>query len=413
MYCILSVIIYVTMATIMIKRNKHSIVIVGAGLVGTSFALNLKNTEFSIQILETQLPDIKTQSHTNSRPISLSYGSVCILKTLSVWDKLEPFSCPILSVHVSEKGKFGFTEFSAKAQKVPALGYVVPFSRLQTALYHQAVMQHNVTLTPIHSIEKIQCDLQGATIQTPNEKIETNLLVAADGTHSTCRDLLGISYIEKNNGDIAYIYQLHLLENHNNIAYERFTKLGVLAVLPLFEKKTMQLVWTISPVVAKKINHWADKDTLQFLQDTFEGRLDILSAQKTAQFPLKIILAEKQITQSAILLGNSAHTIYPIAAQGFNLGLHDAALFSEIIMDAIKNKKDINDIVLLKKYEAQVHTHQEAIFRIANQLTPLFDLPFIGSLRGLGLLSINIMTPLKNKLVRRTMAQVSHSGQSH
>lgn len=391
----------------MTKRNKNHIVIAGAGLVGLSFALSIKNADVSVQLLENHLPDIITQSHSDSRPISLSYGSVRVLKALGVWDELEKFSCPILSVHVSEKGKFGFTQFSASEQKVPALGYVVPFSRLLAALYNLAATQENIVIDCIETIEKINCDSNGAIItvnaDSKKQDINANLFIAADGTNSTCRDLLGISHDEKNDGDIACIYHLQLSENHNHRAFERFTKLGVLAVLPLFDENKAQLVWTITPEIAKKIADWPDDIILEFLQNTFEGRLEIISVKKSAQFPLKITLAEKQITESAVLLGNSAHTIYPVAAQGFNLGLHDVGILSDILIDALKNKKNINDQAVLKNYEIRARKHQEAIFSITNKLTPLFDLPFIGGLRGLGLLSMDLIKPVKNRLAKRTM----------
>jgi len=387
--------------------TKNKIIIIGAGLIGISFALSLKNTELSIQILENHLPEIITQSHEHSRPISLSYGSMRILTTLGIWNELEKFTCPILSVHVSEKGKFGFTEFSASEQKVPALGYVVPFSRLQSALYHHAAQQNNTMFTSIDSIEKITCDANGAviTIYAASEKtdIDANLLVAADGTYSHCRDLLGIAHTEQNHDDVAHIYQLQLSDNHNHVAYERFTKFGVLAILPLYETTKAQLVWTITPVIAKKIAEWDEKTILQFLQDAFEGRLNIMAVKKISQFPLKTILAEKQIVQSAVLIGNAAHTIYPVAAQGFNLGLHDIAILSDVITDALKNKKNIGDLSVLKNYETRAVTHQKAIFCITNKLTPLFDMPLIGGLRGLGLLSMDVIKPMKNTLAKRTM----------
>ncbi|EKD77339.1 MAG: hypothetical protein ACD_42C00369G0001, partial [uncultured bacterium] len=265
------------------KTIKTNIVIAGAGLVGLCFALSIKNRGWSIQILETHLPEIMTQSHTDSRPISLSFGSVRILKALGVWTELENVACPILSVHVSEQGRFGSTHFSATQQNVPALGYVVPFAKLQSALYHHAAAQSDITITSIHSIEKIKGDLHGALIETNSTEIHADLFVAADGTHSSCRDLLGISFTEKDHGDVARIYQLHLSEDHTHTAYERFTQYGVLAILPLHEKNKAQLVWTITPRIAKKIINWNEKEILEFLRNTFEGRLSIIAVKKIAQ----------------------------------------------------------------------------------------------------------------------------------
>src|SRR3990167_813849 len=375
------------------KMQKTNIIIAGAGLVGLSFALCMKNRGLSIEILETHLPDILTQSKSDSRPISLSFGSIRILKAINVWDKISDFACPILSVHVSEQNRFGFTEFSAEEQKVSALGYVVPFAKLQSALYFEAAAQSDINISAIKLIEKIKCDEHSAIITTDENEMHSDLFVAADGTNSTCRDLLGISFSEKEYDDIAKIFQLELSENHTNTAYERFTKFGVLAVLPLHGKNKAQLVWTM-----KKKQEC--ENILEFLQNTFEGRLSIQDAKEIAQFPLKTIIAEKQITQSAVLLGNSAHTIYPVAAQGFNLGLHDAALLSDILLEV---KNNLSDFSILKKYETQVSKHQRAIFCITDNLTSVFELPLIGSLRGLGLLTTDLISPMKNKLAKRTM----------
>ncbi|PIZ04747.1 MAG: 2-octaprenyl-6-methoxyphenyl hydroxylase [Gammaproteobacteria bacterium CG_4_10_14_0_8_um_filter_38_16] len=389
------------------EKIKNKIIIAGAGLVGTSFALCMANEFVSIELLETHLPELFTQSTTPSRPLSLSFGSYRILNAIGVWDKLEKFACPILSVHVSEKNRLGFTHFSAQEEKVPALGFVVPFAKLQSALYEKINSHPHITITPIQSVETIKQDDQGAniTIQTLAEKkeIHADLFIAADGTHSHCRDLLKIAHTKKDHADVAQIYQLTLSQHHHHTAYERFTQWGVLAVLPLFEKNCAQLVWTITPRIAKKINAWTEKDILFFLQDVFDGRLCIIDAKKLTQFPLQTIIAEKQITQSALLIGNAAHTIYPVAAQGFNLALHDIAILCDTLNEALKNNEKLGSSVYLKKYETTAAKHQQAIFKITHQWVSLFELPFISHARGLGLLATNLIAPIKNKLAKRTM----------
>lgn len=379
--------------------------IAGGGLVGVSFALCMPNTH--ITILETHLPGLLTQSNTNSRPLSLSYGSHIILKKLGVWEKLEKFACPILAVHISEMGKLGLTKFLAQEQNVKALGFVVPVELLQKVLYEKAAELKNINFLSIKSIEKINSDHHGANI---NIKINTHagakelsaeLLVASDGTNSTCRDLLNINTTKKNSGDQALIYDLILSENHDFTAYERFTKLGVLAILPLFNQKTARLVWTISAINAEKIESWDEQKLLLFFQEVFEERLFISNATKSACFPLQTIIAERQITQSAVLLGNAAHTIYPVAAQGFNLGLRDAFMLSKILNEA----DFISDFALLQKYEKKALEHQKIIYKITDQLAGLFEfnVPCLGKLRGLGLLGLDLITPLKNQFAQRAM----------
>lgn len=379
------------------------IMIVGAGLVGLSFALSMKQCACTIELLETYLPDILANPKADTRPISLSYGSYLILQSLGVWNELETVACPILSVHVSEQGQFGFTQFTAKEQKVSALGFVVPIAYLQSALHKQVALQNNIALTAIKSINNIIIDHQGAAIQTDSVTLHADLLIAADGTYSRCRQLLNISTDEKDRGDTAHIYQIILSEEHNNTAYERFTEFGVLAVLPLFEKKRAQLVWTITPRIEKKIMDWDITRTLHFLQETFDGRLSIANITKSEKFPLKTVIAKNQVKMNAILLGNSAHTIYPVAAQGFNLGLRDAAILSETVQTALHHQQNIGDLTILKKYEASVLKHQETIYRLTGQLMHLFELPWIGCARGISLLAMELFNPIKNKLAKRAM----------
>lgn len=392
-------------------NNHFNIIIVGAGLVGTSIALALRNTGLSIAMLENHLPTTFTDTQTDSRPISLSYGSHRILNALGVWDALKENACPILSVHVSEKKRFGYTRFSAQEQNVPALGYVVPFANLQSSLYQQIINQENMHLLAIQQIEKIDCGPTHAqlTIKTHNDTktLSADLLIAADGTNSTCRKLLNLDCDTENSGDTAEIYRLTLSTPHHHTAYERFTAFGVLAVLPLQASHSAQLVWTITPDIEKKIMGWDLDKKLAFLQDAFFERLSIISINKIAAFPLQTVIAEKQIADSAVLLGNSAHTIYPVAAQGFNLGLNDVATLADILIDAHKRNQPIGALSTLQKYEAAIQQNQAAILKMTRSIVTLFDFPLIGCARGLGLLATDLIKPLKNKLAKRAMGIAS------
>lgn len=391
------------------KKQKIQIAVVGAGLIGTSFALCFQDQPVHINLLENRLDDVLKKAKEDTRPISLSYGSTIILNALGVWKSLKNYACPIKTVHVSEQGRFGCTRITASEQKVPALGYVVPFSQLQTAIYEKVAAQSNVTFTEIKKINAIKTSEAGATANIQENKrntdITADLLVAADGTNSFCRKQLNIATTTENKGDCALIYLLDLNKPHDFTAYERFTKLGVLAILPLPEKNKARLVWSITPKIENTLNQWCETDVFAFLKSAFEGRLSIASIQKTAQFPLQTTLAETQILSGAVLLGNAAHAIYPVAAQGFNLGLRDTAVLRDVLLDTIKNEKPIGCKQALKRYIDLAMPHQQAIIKLTNQLTPLFELQFPGAgcARGLGLVGMDIIKPLKNRLADRTM----------
>ena len=387
-----------------IKQPK--IIIVGAGLIGTSTALCLANQSFDIEILESNLTAAIKRAKEDTRPISLSYGSHLMLKALGIWGHICDAACPIKIVHVSEKGRFGMTRITTKEQNVPALGYVVPFGKLQSTIYEKVATLPNVTMTPIEKIHRIENSESQTRLSIDNalEK-SADLLIAADGTNSTCRQLLNIATSFENHDDSAFIFDLSLSDSHHFAAYERFTDHGVLAILPLHDSNKARLVWSMTASIKKMIAHWDEQKTLSFLQSVFVGRIAIETATKTATFPLQTVLADTQITSGAVLMGNAAHTIYPVAAQGFNLGLADITALQDTLREAIANNEPIGCKNILKRYIEKASPHQEAIIKLTNELTPLFELklPFAGCVRGLGLLGLDLIDPLKNKLAQRAM----------
>ncbi len=389
----------------MCNREQPKIIIVGAGLIGTSIALCLEHQPVNIEILESNLSTISSSAKTDMRPISLSYGSHLTLKKLGIWNQLSEQACPIKAVHVSELGRFGITRITAKEQQVPALGFVVPFGKLQAAIYEKAVSLTNVTFTAIQKINAINTNKTTEILVDNAIQKTADLFIAADGTNSTCRQLLNIATTKENHADCAQIFQLDLSIPHDFTAYERFTKKGVLAILPLHNQNKARLVWSMSLSTQNEIDSWNTHQLLSFLQSVFKGRLSINKAEKSAKFPLQTVLAETQIANGAVLMGNAAHTIYPVAAQGFNLGLADVSALQKVLIDAIKNGQPIGSKSVLKNYVERATPHQQTIIKLTNKLTPLFELqlPFAGCARGIGLLGMDLITPLKNKLAKRAM----------
>lgn len=392
------------------QNKQQNITIIGAGLVGTSLALGLRDLPIQIRLLEKHLPDsVTNNAATQARPISLSHGSHLILKALGVWPSLAEVATPILTVHVSEQGRFGMTRFKAQEFKVPALGYVVPFSSLQMALYQAVAKLDNVKLMRVNDVVKVSPGETGATLTALTSQGEavltTDLLIGADGTQSTCRRLLKIATMQEDQGDIARIFSIELNGTHDNIAYERFTKMGVLAVLPLFQEDQARLVWTMNQSIATALATWPESQIFEFVQECFEGRLSIKNLAQNNQFPLTTTIAEVQHRPSCLLLGNAAHTIYPLAAQGFNLGLRDVAVLVDVLNEAVEKQQRIGGLETMNAYVDWASEHQKAIIQLTNRLSPLFELglPGAGAMRGLGLLAMDVCASLRAPLAKRTM----------
>ena len=385
----------------------YDIIIIGAGLIGTSMVVALQNQGLKIAIIETHLPDVTTE---DTRPLTLSYGSMIILESLRLWSAIRESACAIHTVHVSNQGALGAIHFQAQEHHVPALGYVVSLWELQRALYHRAIAQDGVDMIPIHQLCQMTCDAKESTVvvNTAQGELElrASLLIAADGTHSTARALLHIATEQQDYNDVAFIAEMQWTHPHHGIAYERFTREGTLAILPLFNRCHGRLVWTMDKKISDQVQQWSDEALRHHVQNCFLHRLPTIAMmQRGACFPLKIITATEQIRPGLVLLGNAAHTIYPIAAQGFNLGLRDVAVLAEVIVAAKKAGKALGDFALLQEYYHWRQADQNRVGRFTANITNVFELqlPLLSSMRGLGLLSIDLLLPIKKRIAKQMM----------
>ncbi|ATN73619.1 2-octaprenyl-6-methoxyphenyl hydroxylase [Coxiella burnetii] len=390
--------------------NQTDIIIIGAGLVGTSVAVALQGHGIKIKILEHHLPSAAVTSSNDVRPLTLSFGSYQILKNLGVEADLANEACPISTVHVSDQGALGALRFRASEFNVPALGYVVSFAKLQQSLYQRAALQKNAEIVPISTIDDIQCNTNHAqvTFSTINgqQQLQADLLIAADGTHSTARRLLKIPVEEENRNEVALIALLRLKQPHNHIAYERFTSQGTLALLPLFQANQCRLVWTLPKTKADEIEQLSDDEFRAVLHRGFKPYIGaIQSVERGKRFPLQMLIAQEQVRPSFVMLGNASHTLYPIAAQGFNLGLRDAAVLSEVLIDARRQLKPLGDIRFLQEYSRWRKTDQARITGLTRGLSQWFgvQLPLANQARGLGLLATGLLPPFKKRLAKRLM----------
>lgn len=389
------------------KPFHYDIVIVGAGLVGTSVIAGLQNSGFRIAVLEKHLPAIIDDNTEDSRPLSLAYGSQRCLDRWGLWSALSASALPIQRLHVSEKGHLGRALFSAGDYDLPALGYVVPFSLLQRELYQCAASQPKVNFISIEKITALDCNEEGAHIDfvTANKKqsLSASLLIAADGAQSTCRDLLHIPTKKDRPDEVAFIATLQFEQPHQSMAYQRFTHDGSLALLPLFDSHQMRLVWTMKKTFHEKLCDWSDGKLLTIVTEAYGGRLStLINVQRDAVFPLQTIVAEEAVQPSMVLLGNAAHAIYPVAAQGFNLGLQDAAALTRLLMRAKQQGESIGALSTLQRYVEHRQKNQRAVIRWTERIANVFHwhIPCLDHARGIALLGLDMLPPVKENFAR-------------
>ena len=389
--------------------SQTDVIIIGAGLIGTSLAVALQNEGIQIKVLEHHLSSVVGETP-DVRPLTLSFGSYRILQALGIWYDLAEEVCPITTVHISDQGAFGALCFRAREFNVPALGYVVSFWKLQNSLYQRAALQKNVELIPVIVVDDVQCNVNWAQITFSTihgqHQLQADLLVAADGIHSTICRLLKVPVKEENRNEVALIALLQLEEPHNYTAYERFTSQGTFAILPLFQTHQYQLVWSLSKTKADEVEHWSDDQFRDVVGKIFKPYIgNIESVKRGKQYPLRMIIAKEQVRPSFVALGNAAHTLYPIAAQGFNLGLRDTAILSEILINGRFQLTSLGDIALLKKYSRWRRTDQLFITELTRGIAQWcsVQVPLVNQARGFSLLAIGLLPPLKKRLAKLMM----------
>lgn len=396
-------------------ETHFDLVIIGAGLIGVSLAVALQRQGLKIAILEKHLPDFTVAGTHDERPISLALGSKKILDTLELWSKLESCARAIEEVQVKEQGVLGGVHFKAAALEVPALGYVVPFSTLYRTLYQAAASLAEVTIIPIENLEQITSQAEQAelSVQTATGLcvFTADLVVGCDGARSRVRELMKLRVKETQSDEVSMTALLEFEKHYPAIALERFTRQGVLALLPLHEKSQCGLVWTMTKSHSTKVEAWSEQQFIQEMQQQFRQQIPpIIRAKRGAIWPLQTITCKKPYKSNVILIGNSAHTIYPLAAQGFNLGLRDVAVLAEVLVAARAAGRALGSEENLADYCKQRVKDQERILSLTSNLTRIFSarLPLLAPLRGLGMLMFDMATPLKVELAKLTMGLGGH-----
>jgi 2-octaprenyl-6-methoxyphenol hydroxylase len=368
--------------------------IVGGGLTGMALMCALAPLGYRVLLAEARIDDGATPHILETRSIALAPASIHILKQLEVWPLLVDAAAPIDTIHISEQGRFGQARLH-RARDAESLGAVIEMHVLLNALKTRidaADMLVPARVTALDS--KTGC----AQLQTVagEKRVRARWVIAADGAHSSQRAFCDASAECKNYPEQALATNVRLSRSHRQIAYERFTADGPLALLPL-NGPHMALVWTLPPEQAELLKTMPEPEFLKALQHAFGYRVGrFLAVGPRATYPLQQVMMPQQVYNRVAFIGNAAHTLHPVAGQGFNLGLRDVAMLAECAA-----KFDLTHETLLK-YQRLRKSDQKIITTATDGLVSLFKnkLPGVGLLRRSGLIALDNSTLLKNIVLR-------------
>ncbi|MDB6041771.1 MAG: 2-octaprenyl-6-methoxyphenol hydroxylase [Gammaproteobacteria bacterium] len=412
------------------------VAIVGGGMVGASLALGLQDLGIDVLLVEGTAPGSSAQSSFDERTTALGNASRRIFEGLGVWADIATQAAPIRTIHVSDAGRFGFARLRAEEQGIDAFGYVVANRVIGAALWQKLTSSKGIVLRVPARPEGVAISADGVQFTVVSdagarERVSARLVVAADGAHSSVRAAAGIEAEVEDYDQVAIVANVAADHPHDGTAYERFTPSGPIAVLPLYDG-TYGVIWSCRPQDAAGVLLLNDDSYMRELQTRFGWRAGrFVRAGGRASYPLKLTRAATTTATRTVLIGNAAQALHPVAGQGFNLGLRDAAMLAEVIANAgvglpaagvpgavhtgadqpgardthtsgSTTRVDVGAPDLIHRFAEWRASDRTGVVRFTDGLVKLFGdtRPGMGLLRNLGLLMFDLAPPAKSALAR-------------
>lgn len=385
------------------------IAVVGGGMVGLGCALALSQLGLKVLLLEAQAAELYApkESGFDDRTLVVNPASKTFWQQLGIWQKLESLTIPINQVHVSNQGHFGVVQFDAEKLGVTALGAVVAAKDLVQCLWQAAQADDNIKVLTQAQLQSFDNHESGVRIhyQRDNQDgvVDAALMVAADGARSQIRTSLGLASEVKSYQRMALVCNVQFNQHHRQCAYERLTKTGPLALLP-FHQGRCGLVWSVDSTDADDLLALNDDALTAVLQKQLGYRMGAITALgRRSSYPVYQVKVEKQIAQSVVLMGNAAHAVSPVSAQGLNLAVRGIQRLVSVLAGGIASQQPISDHALLVAYEQRSQDDQRATMNYTDDLMTWFaiDAPWVNGLRSLGLLAVETVPMIKRHLFER------------
>ncbi|MDX1434176.1 MAG: 2-octaprenyl-6-methoxyphenyl hydroxylase [Gammaproteobacteria bacterium] len=389
------------------RRERHyAVVVAGGGLVGMTLAVALGRGRVPVGLVEAPPAPGPGAGARDPRPIALAESSRRILAALDLWPALAPLATPIRSIHVSDRGRFGFARLHARDVDLAALGHVVEADDLARVLGDALG-----GMTGVHRLgpatvsaarlaaDRLLLELGSAE---PSHDVGASLLVVCDGGRSPLRESLGIAVRSHDYRQSAIAARVRPRRGHGFVAYERFTSAGPLALLPMADG-WCGLVWSLPSERAREVAALPDTAFLASLSDVFGRRMGaFVESGPRVLFPLQLVSARSVVQPRLAVIGNAAHHLHPVAGQGLNLGLRDVAALVDVIVTALREDGDPGADAGLERYAAARRDDHRRVRRATDALVRLFGNDWIpvAAVRDLGLLGLDLLPPLKRRFTR-------------
>ena len=378
----------------------QNVLIVGGGHVGLSFALLLAHHGIASTLLEKMgYPTISPNDDSNrshyldSRNTALSRRTVQIYQEIGLWDELQSHACRIDAVQISEQGSFGRAQLNKDEEKVESFGQVMENAWLGRKLLLAAQQEPLIALIDHANVTAVAQKNDMVTLsfsyygkEEHEQQLQASVLVACDGRDSTVRQLLNIGTTTYDYQQTAIVGVVETDKPHGHVAIERFSPAGPLAVLPLTDPDgdgndeyqtgyRRSVVW-VCPTGEENKYLEDDAHFLATLQKAFGERAGtFVTAGRRGAYPLTRVLADKQVDGRCVVMGNAAHTLHPVAGQGFNLCMRDAHVLAQMMSTQVLKGADIGDTQLLKRYEKARQTDQKRVIRFCDAVVHGFTHP--------------------------------------
>ena len=390
------------------------IVLAGGGMVGLTLGLALAQGGLKVAIAEPMPVGVQTDTKFDGRVSALAYAAIRLFRALGVWPHLEGQAQPINDILVTD-GKLGGApspfslHFDAAELGETALGCIAENRHIRLALFAAAEKEKNLTIHWGAALTDIAIDAHGidATL-SDGRKIRARLAVAADGRQSPMRDLMGLGLVGWSYPQIGIVATVEHERPHNGVAYEHFLSSGPFAILPMTGNRS-SLVWTEKESLAPKMMALSDAAFNEEIARRFGAHLGRTHATGPRwSYPLKFHLARAYVKPRFALAGDAAHGIHPIAGQGLNLGLKDAAALAEVVLDSARLGLDIGGLETLKRYERWRRFDSFMLAASTDALNRLFsnDITPIRILRDLGMGLVDQIGPARRFFMRHAGGDV-------